>query len=139
MTPLARIDISPAQIHAVTARFYARLRQDPTLGPVFHAAIGREEARWEAHVAKISRFWRNALLREPVYDGNPMQVHAANGAVRPEHFALWLAHFDATLAEVLPPELAAPWSRLAHRIGRGLSLGLEAARQRRGDAPSLAG
>ena len=58
-----------------------------------------------------------------------MQVHSAAGNVRSHHFEIWLAQFDTVLAEELPAALAQSWSRLAHRIGRGLSYGVA-----RGDA-----
>lgn len=58
------------------------------------------------------------------YDGNPMAVHKAAGNVRPGMFVPWLALFDRTLHQHLPPETAVVWSDLAHRIGRGLAYGL---------------
>ncbi|SNS00849.1 group III truncated hemoglobin [Antarctobacter heliothermus] len=115
-----RIPVTVAQIETVVARFYARVRVDPVLGPVFAAHV----KDWPPHEAKIVRFWRNALLLERCYNGNPMQVHAAAGNVKSDHFAVWLSLFDGVLHEELPPMLAASWSALAHRIGRGLSYGL---------------
>ncbi|MCX7560189.1 group III truncated hemoglobin [Sulfitobacter sp. F26204] len=115
-----RIPVTPAQIEAVVAQFYAAVRMDPILGPVF----ARHVADWPSHEAKIVRFWRNALLLERCYDGNPMQVHAAAGNVKPDHFVVWLSLFEKVLHEELPPALAQSWSLLAQRIGRGLSYGL---------------
>ena len=54
-----------------------------------------------------------------------MAKHLAAGNVRPEMFAVWLALFDSVLTQCLPEETAAAWSALAHRIGRGLRLGIE--------------
>ena len=126
-----RFAITPAQIDAVVACFYARIRNHDLLGPVFAAHVGD----WPAHEARIARFWRNAILNERDYDGNPMLVHRQAGNVRPDHFAPWLALFDQVLAETLPPTAAQAWSGLAHRIGRSLVMGLVWA----GDgAPSLA-
>jgi hemoglobin len=115
-----RIPVTVAQIQTVVAKFYARVRVDPVLGPVFAAHV----KDWSSHEAKIERFWRNALLLERCYDGNPMQVHAAAGDVKSDHFAVWLSLFDAVLEQELPAPLAQAWSALAHRIGRGLSYGL---------------
>ncbi len=133
---LPRIDLTEAQIRLVADRFYARVRMDPHLSPIFHATIGHDTAIWEDHIARITRFWRNALLREPVYSGNPMLVHSGIAAIQPEHFAIWLAVFDDVLAESLPSGTAAMWSRTAHRIGRGLSMGIETARRRAAQDPS---
>jgi hemoglobin len=115
-----RLPVAEADIRAVVRRFYAKVRTDPALAPVFAAHV----ADWPAHEEKITRFWCNAILHQRGYDGNPMQVHQSAGNIRPTHFARWLAAFDQALAEELPPEAAESWSRLAHRIGRGLQLGL---------------
>lgn len=130
---LARFPIRPDQIDLVVERFYARVRLHPVLGQVFAAHV----KDWPTHEAKIARFWRNAILFERGYDGNPMQVHSAAGNVRPGMFDPWLALFDATLTETLPPETAAQWSALAHRIGRGLRVGVVDNLTRPGEVPRL--
>ena len=116
----ARFAVTEAQIALVVAQFYAAIRQHPGLGPVFAAHV----TDWPAHEAKIAAFWRNAILMERGYDGNPVARHKAAGNVRPGMFVPWLALFDRVLARNLPPELAEAWSALAHRIGRGLAYGL---------------
>jgi hemoglobin len=118
--PLARFAITPAEIDRVVAEFYAVVRQHPGLGPVFAAHV----TDWPAHEEKISRFWRNAILLERSYDGNPMQAHRDAGNVRPGMFEIWLGLFDSVLRRELPAETAAAWSALAHRIGAGLRYGL---------------
>ena len=134
---LTRVAIDEAMIEKVVARFYARVRVHPVLGPIFNSSISRDPALWQAHEAKVTRFWRNVLLRQPVYSGNPMLAHAGVSDIDPAHFAIWLELFDQVLDETLPPALAASWSRLAHRIGRGLSMGLQAARARLHEVPDL--
>ena len=121
MTGIARFAITPDQIGRVVAAFYAQVRADPALGPVFAAHV----TDWPAHEAKIIRFWRNAILSERVYDGNPMAAHMAAREVRGDHFAIWLGLFDTVLAAELPAPTAASWSALAHRIARGLRMGVE--------------
>ena len=117
---LARFEITADQISAVTTAFYARVRAHPTLGPIFAAHVDD----WPSHEAKIAGFWRNAILLERSYAGNPMQIHKAAGNVHAEHFPIWLALFDEVLEKQLPEVTAKSWSALAHRIGRGLSMGL---------------
>ena len=131
------MEISEAEIDRVVRAFYARVREDAVLGPIFCQSLGRSAEVWRAHEAKIGRFWRNALLRQPVYQGNPMLVHAGTSAIEAHHFAHWLDLFEEVLADELSPPLAQSWARLARRIGKGLSLGLTAARQRQGAVPSL--
>ena len=130
---LARFDITPEQIDRVVAVFYAAIRRHEVLGPVFANHV----TDWPMHEEKIARFWRNAILFERGYDGNPMRVHIAAGDVRAAHFAPWLALFDETLRRTVPAETAAAWSALAHRIGGGLRMGVEDLRERRAGAPIL--
>ena len=137
VTARPRIDVTGDQIDQVVQRFYARVRAHPKLGPIFFESLTRAPDIWQAHEAKIGRFWRNALLREPVYDGNPMLVHAGISAIEPAHFDIWLGLFDEVLSETLPRGAAQSWSRLAHRVGRGLSMGLSLARARAGGVPDL--
>lgn len=115
-----RIPVTPEQITRVVAAFYAEIRAHPALGPVFATHV----TDWPEHEKKIVLFWRNALLLERSYDGNPMQAHLAAGNVKSRHFPVWLSLFDAVLAREVPQPYAQAWSTLAHRIGRGLSYGL---------------
>ena len=115
-----RFSVTPEQIDTVVARFYAGVRAHPTLGPVFAAHV----TDWPTHEARIAGFWRNAILHERSYDGNPLAVHRRAGNVHPGMFTPWLALFDQTLASTLPPDTAAAWSALAHRIGQGLRHGV---------------
>ena len=114
-----RFDVTPDQIDRVVAVFYGAVRRHEVLGPVF----ARHVADWPAHEARIAAFWRNAILYERSYDGNPMRVHRQAGDVRADHFPIWLALFDETLNRTLPADLARSWSALAHRIGTGLRIG----------------
>ncbi|HMQ39974.1 MAG TPA: group III truncated hemoglobin [Paracoccus sp. (in: a-proteobacteria)] len=133
MTIPPRFDVTPEQIDRVVAVFYAAIRRHEVLGPVFAGHV----ADWPEHEEKIARFWRNAILFERSYDGNPMRTHMQAGDVRAEHFAPWLMLFDETLRRTLPEDLAAAWSALAHRIGAGLRMGVEDLRERQPGPPVL--
>ncbi|MDE2632492.1 MAG: group III truncated hemoglobin [Paracoccaceae bacterium] len=104
------------------------------MGPIFFSILSRDASIWREHEDKITEFWCNALLYKGNYSGNPMIVHIGLKALQPQHFAIWLGLFDLTLTHVLGEKEAQDWSQLAHRIGRGLRLGVEASR-RRVDAP----
>jgi hemoglobin len=120
MKPPARIDLTAVQIDGVVSAFYAKVRRDPTLGPVFADKI----SDWPSHEVKIAAFWRNAILHERSYSGNPMRKHRQAGTVKDGRFPIWLALFDGVLVAQLPVDVAAGWSVLAHRIGAGLRFGL---------------
>ena len=112
--------LTALKIDQVTTAFYTKVQRDPVLGPVFAAHVDD----WPAHIDKISRFWRNAIQREKLYDGNPMIKHREAGNVRAEHFENWLILFDETVFEHLPGQTAQAWSDMAHRIGQSLQMGL---------------
>ena len=128
-----RFPITAEQIELVMTRFYAGVRKHPTLGPIFANHI----TDWPVHEAKIAGFWRNAILMERSYDGNPMQAHMRAGDVRADHFDGWLELFDEVLQTTLPAEPAAAWSALAHRIGRGLRMGVQDVAQPTDAVPKL--
>ncbi|RBI70839.1 globin family protein [Roseovarius sp. TE539] len=128
-----RFDITRPQIERVVAVFYARIRADPGLGPVFAVHVGD----WPAHEAKVADFWANTILHERSYDGSPMAAHVRAGNVRPGMFSAWLDLFDAVLADELSQEQAAAWSALAHRIGRSLRAGVVERETLEGGVPKL--
>tara|TARA_R110002094_G_scaffold3676_3_gene11912 strand:- start:274 stop:678 length:405 start_codon:yes stop_codon:yes gene_type:complete len=131
----ATIDITRDDIAKVVKNFYADVRNNPDLGPVFAHSIA--PADWPDHEAKIVRFWANAILNERDYAGNPMQVHKVQGHVEPSHFDIWLDLFETTLHNTLPHEPAAQFNNLARRIGSSLKMGLEGTRAQMRGIPNL--
>ncbi|AAV97326.1 hypothetical protein SPOA0192 (plasmid) [Ruegeria pomeroyi DSS-3] len=133
LRPHQLFDITRTEIDQVVRRFYAEVRAHDVLGPVFNSAV----TDWPEHEDKISGFWAGAILREPGYFGNPMQVHIANPNIRSEHFPVWLDLFQKVLEQELTGDVASAFSLLAQRIGKGLSMGIENFRQPDGAAPNL--
>lgn len=131
--PLARFEITADQISHVVAVFYGRVRRHETLAPIFAAHV----TDWPEHEEKIASFWRNAILREKGYNGNPMRVHVARSDVKAEHFPIWLGLFHQVLAEELPEQTALQWGALADRIGEGFRTGIVAMRQSVDEPPRL--
>ncbi len=131
--PEPRIEVTPDDIARVVARFYERVRAHPGLGPVFAAHV----SDWPAHEARIVQFWESAILGLPGYRGSLVKVHRDARDVRPGMFMPWLALFDMTLRDELPPETAAAWSALAHRIGRTLRAGVTERETLPGGIPKL--
>ena len=46
-------------------RFYAKVRLDPEIGPVFDDAV----RNWDAHLALLKDFWSTVLLTTGRYKG----------------------------------------------------------------------
>lgn len=96
--------LDEATLTELVGRFYARVRRDDLLGPVFAAAIGD----WNAHLHKLVAFWDTVINGTGRYRGSPMAAHAAHaGAITPAMFDRWLALWDDTTARVLDAERAA--------------------------------
>jgi hemoglobin len=102
--------------------FYARVRQDAVLAPVFEAAIA--PGCWPEHLATMRRFWSSVVLASGRYSGNPVAVHQAVIGLQQPMFDRWLALFEETAEELLRRETAALFVAKAHRIAESLQLAL---------------
>ncbi len=114
-------DIDEAMVRTLVHAFYARIRGDQALGPIFARVIG---ADWGPHLAKMCDFWSSVMLMSGRYKGNPMIAHLRLKMVRPEHFARWLELFHITALEECPPDIAAQFCTRADNIARSLQLGM---------------
>jgi hemoglobin len=95
-----------ADIAYFLEQFYARVRQDPELGPIFD---GVARVDWPTHLPHIQRFWSSLLLGTSTYNGQPMRPHLAlaqQTPIRPDHFERWLGYFGQTLDECFAGERA---------------------------------
>jgi hemoglobin len=115
-------DVTEEAIALLIDRFYARVRQEPVLGPIFESAIPAEE--WPEHLATMCRFWSSVMLASGRYSGNPVAVHKAVPNLQRPMFARWLALFEATAGSLFVPDLAAQFTAKAHRIAASLQLAL---------------
>ena len=116
---MARTGIDAALIERLVHAFYAKVRGDELLGPVFNERV----ANWDAHLARMCLFWSSVALGSATYQGSPMQVHAPL-PVDAQHFDRWLALFEATANEVCPPAAAEHFVVRAKRIAQSLELGI---------------
>jgi hemoglobin len=101
-------------VAAVVESFYARVRRDPLIGPVFNRVI--PQAHWPQHIATITDFWSSMLLGTGRYMGRPMPKHLALPELTDAHFARWLKLFRETTEELCPPEVTALFVDRAERI-----------------------
>lgn len=127
--------IARNEIDMLLARFYADIRKEPTLGPIFENRIGTDEETWEKHIEKIGDFWSNVMLHTRSYRGNPMRTHMGLPDIRQAHFEIWLDLFEATARDVLSEPKANAFNSMARRIGASLSMGI--AQMEKGPVPFL--
>jgi hemoglobin len=115
--------VTEPMIHQLVHGFYAKIRKDPALGPVFNRVIGED---WDAHLAKMCDFWSSVLLMSGRFKGSPMAAHARIPEIRPTHFARWLHVFRQTAEELCPPPAAALFIAKSEVIAQSLQLGIAA-------------
>lgn len=113
-------EISEVLVKRLVHAFYARVRADGVLGPIFEARI---EDRWDEHLATMVDFWSSIALMTGRYSGSPHVVHRALD-LAPAHFTRWLELFDATVNDVCAGRAAAFFVDRAHRIARSLQIGI---------------
>ena len=114
---LTRPDIA----RLVTA-FYAAVRQDTLLAPIFATKIGVDD--WPAHIDHITEFWCSILLKSGTFEGNPMRKHFDLMGLTPEHFIRWLSLFQDTANAKLTPMQARAIHAMAQRIAQSFQMGL---------------
>lgn len=119
--PGARVGITEDMVHDVVHTFYAAIRTDPALGPIFKRVIGED---WGPHLAKMCDFWSSVTLMTGRYEGNPMAAHIAVGGIRQTHFARWLHLFRQTAERLCPPQAAAFFVMRSEMIARSLQRGI---------------
>ena len=116
--------IDESDIAAITRVFYANIRKDELLGPIFNAKIGTDDERWDKHIAHINDFWSQVFLQTGRFDGNPMTAHAKLSALTPKHFEHWLKMFAEAGAKTLPENKQKIFNQTANRIAKSLQMGL---------------
>jgi hemoglobin len=125
------IGIDEALISALVETFYARIRKDELLGPIFDQRI----CDWPAHLNRMKSFWRSVLHNSGEFAGNPMLKHKLIPGLEGHHFSHWLDLFYETLRELdSHPEATQLIGSRARMIADSLLTGIELERQGLGGA-----
>ncbi len=114
--------IDEAMIDRLVRGFYARVRDDDVLGPIFAAKIDD----WEPHLRRMCAFWSSVALMSGRYHGQPMAKHLPL-PIDARHFDRWLALFEKTARALCAPKPADHLVMLAWRIAESLELGVAGA------------
>ena len=107
--------ITEAEIANLVERFYAKVRLDSEIGPVFNDAV----QNWDAHLALLKDFWSTVLLTTGRYKGNPLLAHFPL-PIEERSFARWLKLFSETADEVMSASQAATVTRKADLIAMNM-------------------
>ncbi|VIO76963.1 group III truncated hemoglobin [Bradyrhizobium ivorense] len=116
---IERTGITEDVIERLVQGFYAKVRSDPMLAPVFEARV----SDWAPHLAQMCAFWSSVALMTGRYHGTPMVKHMKL-PIDAAHFDRWLALFEATAHELCRPVAATHFIERARRIASSLEMGV---------------
>lgn len=111
--------ITEEEISTLVDRFYAKVRRDPEIGPIFNEKI----QDWPAHLALLKNFWSTVMLTTGRYKGDPMMTHLQL-PLEPNHFSRWLELFAETAKQILSPDHAGAIIAKSERIAGNFKAGL---------------
>ncbi|HKT85808.1 MAG TPA: group III truncated hemoglobin [Novosphingobium sp.] len=118
---MAGLAIDEAGLGQLVDAFYARVRADAELGPIFNDAIHD----WPQHLGKLSAFWSSVMLTSGRYKGQPVPAHVKHKSrITPALFDRWLGLWRQTTDELMVPEAAAALQAKAARIAESLQLAM---------------
>jgi hemoglobin len=119
----AHPSITAQQVSELVDGFYARVRNDIRLEPIFAAQMSRH---WDEHLPRMNAFWRAVLLKTGEYKGKPVPAHTRLHGVGTAEFGIWLDLFSETAGEVFSPEAQPIVVEAAKRIATSLWLAMTA-------------
>ncbi|KOF52827.1 preprotein translocase subunit TatC [Achromobacter sp. DMS1] len=105
-------------------QFYAAVRRDERLGPIFNGHV----RDWDEHLAKLVDFWSSILRGTRRFTGTPMPKHIALPDLSAELFQRWLALFRETAAAQPNQAMARHAVEMAQRIAQSLWYGYQLSR-----------
>ncbi len=118
----AATGIDEAMIDALVEGFYALVRDDHLIGPVFADRV----EDWGPHLEQMKLFWSSVALSTGVYQGRPMPKHLPL-PIDARHFDRWLELFQAAAHDLCPPAAADHFIARARQIAQSLELGIASA------------
>lgn len=114
--------LNEALLPKLIDRFYARVRADKLLGPLFNDAVND----WPHHLERLCDFWSSVMLTSGRYKGNPMAMHLKHARrIEPAMFDRWLDLWREITGEMLAAPVAAAMQEKAERIAESLQLALK--------------
>lgn len=117
----AGLEINEDSLRLLVAQFYARIRQDAELGPIFNGAV----RDWPEHLEKLTDFWSSVMLTTGRYKGRPVPAHVKHApGITPQLFQRWLKIWAGTTNDLMAPDAAQALQVKAARIAESLQLAL---------------
>lgn len=116
-----------ADINFLVISFYAKIREDEVLGPIFNQHIATE--KWPEHLEKLTDFWETNLFGIPKFKGSPTQKHMQvdknlNHTIEPFHFGRWMQFWFETIDQHFEGEMADKAKNAARKMATGQFLAI---------------
>jgi len=111
--------IDEPMIERLVRTFYARIRSDELLGPIFES----RNQDWEPHLQRMCAFWSSVVLSTGLYRGQPMRMHLPL-PVDAAHFDRWLKVFEQTARDLFDEAIAQYFIEPARRIATSIEVGI---------------
>ncbi|MGB3344049.1 MAG: group III truncated hemoglobin [Aequorivita sp.] len=120
---------SREEVSLLVRTFYAKVRKDELLGPIFNGIIDD----WEAHLELLTDFWETNLFFQRKYFGNPMHAHVEvdnkwGNTINELHFGTWINLWFETINELFEGETAQIAMNRARHMGTFIHLNIFNAR-----------
>lgn len=115
-----------ADIVRLVDGFYASVRADAVLGPIFDDIAHTD---WAVHLPKMYDFWETVLFGRSAFRGNPLAVHldlATRAPLTGREFSRWLAMFQQQVDGLFEGPVADEAKLRARRIAAVMQHHLEA-------------
>ncbi len=109
-------DYTETDIRQLVTRFYAQVRQDEQIGPIFETHV----QDWDEHLDMLCDFWSAILLGTRRFKGAPIARHAALPELAWPLFERWLLIFRQTTAALNNSALQSKADAMAERIAAKL-------------------
>ncbi len=114
-----------SDISLLVNTFYAKIRKDDLLGPIFNAHV----TNWPEHLEKLTDFWESNLFRVSKFKGNPPFAHqrvdtAERYGITQQHFGHWLQLWFETINDLFEGERATLAKDLSRRMSTHLFLAI---------------
>jgi hemoglobin len=113
-----------SEVATLVHTFYARVREDEVLAPIFSAHI----SDWDRHLTKLVDFWSAILRRTGRFSGAPLPKHAVLPGLSAALFQRWLRLFRENAFAQPNKAMAEKACAMAERIAQSLWMGYQISR-----------
>ena len=124
---------SRKEVSILVNAFYAKIRNDESLGPIFNNRI--PQGKWPEHLDKLTDFWETNLFGIAKFNGNPTRKHievdkSLDNSIDQHHFAQWLNLWLETIDELYKGDLADKAKNAARKMATGQYIAIWKNRQK---------